>query len=73
MKPKPTKNKKILIWIPEHTSILGRKTADKYPKLAISNTDSTVLNLLPFEDFQNAEESHIRKSGIYFAITRTQI
>jgi len=58
-----TNNKQItFIWIPGHTGIKENKTADKYAKLAVSNTDTNVLDLIIYDNFKNSIKTLIRKN-----------
>lgn len=62
MELKSKKKKNVLLcWVPEHTGIEGNEIADKYAKLAVSNTDTVELDLIPYDDFKNSVKALIRE------------
>ena len=63
---KTEKKQIVIIWISEHTSIKGNETACKYAKLAVSNTETTVLDLIPYDGFKHIAKTHIREKWHIF-------
>ena len=58
---KQKKKQIILTWIPGHTGIPGNETADTFAKMAISDTNTPLLDFITYDDFKNTLKTYIRK------------